>query len=76
MSKKISLPVAVEAGQTYHWCRCGLSATLPLCDNSHQCAASTEQPLAFVAEKTMTVYLCACGNTQDPPYCDGLTCDP
>ncbi len=29
-------PVAVEAGKSYYWCACGLSANQPLCDGSHK----------------------------------------
>jgi len=75
MTKRTSLPVDVESGKTYSWCRCGLSQTLPLCDNSHSQKAPTKQPLNFVAEKTATVYLCTCTKTENPPYCDGFTCD-
>jgi CDGSH-type Zn-finger protein len=73
-TKKVSMPVAVEAGKTYSWCTCGLTQTAPLCDGSHQKTADL-QPLSFVAEQTTTVFLCACVRTEDPPYCDGLNCD-
>jgi CDGSH-type Zn-finger protein len=75
MTKKTSLPVDVEAGKTYSWCRCGYSQTLPLCDNSHKKKATTRQPLEFVADNTATVYLCACTKSENPPYCDGFTCE-
>lgn len=73
--KNISLPVQVEKGKTYTWCSCGLSATLPLCDDSHKNANTTDLPLNFVADKTATVFLCACGKSDTAPYCDGFTCD-
>jgi CDGSH-type Zn-finger protein len=75
MAKNLSLPVDVEKGKTYSWCRCGLSETLPICDNSHKRGKTSDIPLDFVAEQTATVYLCACGKTENQPYCDGFTCD-
>jgi CDGSH-type Zn-finger protein len=73
MAKKISLPVDVEVGKSYAWCRCGLSEKLPLCDGSHK--QTTHTPVIFVAEQTATVFLCACGKSENAPYCDGFTCD-
>jgi CDGSH-type Zn-finger protein len=70
--KRISMPVDVEAGKSYAWCRCGNSQTLPLCDNSH---AAECGPLTFVAEETVKIYLCSCTRTENPPYCDGFNCD-
>jgi len=69
------MPVAIEAGKAYSWCSCGLSQSLPLCDNSHKNDPNDRKPVVFVAEKTATVYLCSCTGTQEPPYCDGFTCD-
>lgn len=75
MAKKISLPVDIEAGKSYSWCRCGLSEKLPLCDGSHNIGKTTHQPVTFIADQTATVFLCACGKTENVPYCDGFTCD-
>jgi len=67
------LPVEVTAGETYAWCRCGLSQSMPLCDGAHK-SASDKKSLKFVAEETKTLLLCACTKTQLPPYCDGSHC--
>jgi len=29
-------PVELEAGKSYSWCACGLSANQPFCDGSHR----------------------------------------
>jgi len=63
------LPVDLEAGKTYAWCTCGLSANQPLCDGSHKGTSFT--PLKFVAEETKTAYLCTCKATKNPGFCDG-----
>lgn len=59
----------VKAGETYHWCRCGLSANQPFCDGSHKETSFT--PLTFTADETKTVYLCGCKKTAKAPFCDG-----
>jgi CDGSH-type Zn-finger protein len=74
-TKKTALPVDVEQGKTYLWCTCGASETMPLCDFTHSVNGSKRLPFKFVAEKTATVFLCVCTNTQNPPYCDGFHCD-
>lgn len=61
--------VDVQAGQTYHWCRCGRSAKQPFCDGSHKETGFT--PLTFTAEVSKTVYLCGCKRSADAPFCDG-----
>lgn len=63
------LPVDLEAGKTYAWCTCGLSAKQPMCDGSHR--GSDFTPLKFVAEETKTAYMCTCKATKNPGFCDG-----
>lgn len=65
--------VAVEAGKTYYWCRCGLSAKQPFCDGAHKGTGLT--PEAFKAEKSETVHFCGCKQTKTPPFCDGTHSD-
>ncbi len=61
--------VELEAGETYHWCRCGRSQNQPFCDGSHRATSFT--PLAFEAEETGEAFLCQCKHTDNAPYCDG-----
>ena len=62
-------PVEVEAGKSYFWCACGLSANQPFCDGSHKGSGFT--PVKFDAAETKTVYFCGCKHTANPPFCDG-----
>jgi methylamine---glutamate N-methyltransferase subunit C len=63
--KKVSL----EAGETYRWCRCGLSKSQPFCDGSHR--ATDIKPLTFTADETEDAYLCMCKQSANAPRCDG-----
>jgi len=69
IAAKSPAAVEVEAGETYHWCRCGRSGNQPFCDGSHK--GTGLAPLEFNAENSETVYLCRCKGTADAPFCDG-----
>jgi CDGSH-type Zn-finger protein len=69
IAAKQPAPVQLEAGKTYHWCRCGESKAQPMCDGSHRGSQFT--PLAFTAEATREAWLCRCKRSKNPPYCDG-----
>jgi CDGSH-type Zn-finger protein len=61
--------VVLEAGESYHWCRCGRSQNQPFCDGAHR--GSGLAPLVFTAEESGTAHLCLCKQSGNPPYCDG-----
>jgi glutamate synthase domain-containing protein 2/CDGSH-type Zn-finger protein len=63
------VPVELKAGEEYHFCTCGKSASQPFCDGSH--AGSGFVPKSFVAEEDGEAYLCQCKQTANPPFCDG-----
>ena len=63
------IKVALEAGQSYAWCACGLSKKQPFCDGSHKGTAFS--PSVFVADKTGDKYMCVCKKSANPPFCDG-----
>ncbi len=69
IASKEPIAVDLQAGETYHWCSCGLSQKQPFCDGSHKDTEFT--PLAYTAEETKTAYLCACKRTKGQPFCDG-----
>ena len=61
--------VPVEEGKSYRWCSCGLSATQPWCDGSHD--GTGFEPVVFVAPLSGTFYMCGCKRTDNKPYCYG-----
>jgi CDGSH-type Zn-finger protein len=71
--------VKVEAGKTYAWCTCGLSAKQPFCDGTHKTLATEEngetimpfKSLKITFEEDKEVWLCNCKHTKNPPFCDG-----
>lgn len=69
VAKRGPFPVEVEAGKSYFWCACGLSAKQPFCDGSHKGTAF--QPQKWVAEETKRVFFCGCKASQTQPLCDG-----
>jgi CDGSH iron-sulfur domain-containing protein 3 len=69
IAQKGAYPVAVEAGETYWWCACGLSATQPFCDGSH--ATTDITPVEYTARRTATAYFCGCKHSINKPLCDG-----
>jgi len=69
IAQKSPYPVEVEAGKSYYWCACGLSAGQPFCDGSHKGSGFT--PVKFEATETKTVYFCGCKHSANPVLCDG-----
>jgi CDGSH-type Zn-finger protein len=69
IAQKGPYPVDVEAGKSYYWCSCGLSANQPFCDGSHKLTDHT--PVKFEATESKTVYFCGCKHTAHPVTCDG-----
>ena len=69
MARKAPFAVEVEAGKSYWWCACGLSARQPFCDGSHKTTVFT--PLEYAATTTQTVYFCGCKHSAKKPLCDG-----
>jgi CDGSH-type Zn-finger protein len=67
--QKSPYPVEVEAGKSYFWCACGLSANQPFCDGSHRGRGFA--PVKYDATESKTVYFCGCKHTATPGLCDG-----
>jgi len=60
--------VNLEAGQTYHWCKCGKAETQP-CDSDHVCG--TTAAITFQVEESGLQAICGCGYSRTKPLCDG-----
>lgn len=69
IAQKAPFPVDVTAGKKYFWCACGKSTNQPFCDGSHSDTEFT--PLAYEADKDLTLYFCGCKRTAGAPLCDG-----
>lgn len=62
--------IEIKAGNTAYICQCGLSATPPYCDGSHQHKPGSG-PLTHEAKEDTTLYVCGCGKSANMPFCDG-----
>ncbi len=62
-------PVELEQGKAYFWCACGLSASQPFCDGSHQ--GTGFSPQRYDATESKRVFFCGCKRSEGPPLCDG-----
>ena len=62
------LPIRVEEGESYWWCRCGRAKSQPFCDGSHE--GTGFEPLEWKAERSRPMSFCTCKRTKSPPFCD------
>ena len=62
-------PIEVEAGKSYFWCACGLSASQPFCDGSHKDTGYS--PVRYDAAEDSKVFFCGCKASAKQPLCDG-----
>ncbi len=69
IAAKQPIPVQLEAGKTYYYCRCGEAKKQPFCDGGHK--GTSFAPMAFTAEKTGEAWLCQCKHSAKAPFCDG-----
>lgn len=61
--------IAVEEGERYLWCSCGLSKTQPFCDKSH--LDTDFKPIPYTANASRAVLFCGCKHSAAGPVCDG-----
>jgi CDGSH-type Zn-finger protein len=68
--KSQAIRIAVNKGQTYYWCSCGLSKSQPFCDASHKEDKQCRKPLAYTPLSDRFISFCTCKRTELPPLCD------
>ena len=68
IAKKAPYHFDVEAGKSYWWGACGLSATQPFCDGSHKPTSFT--PVEYKADESKHVLFCGCKYSATAPLCD------
>lgn len=64
-----SMKTQVEAGKTYYWCSCGLSASQPFCDGAHK--GTSFAPIAYHAQEDKIIGFCGCKYSKNGAVCDG-----
>jgi CDGSH-type Zn-finger protein len=60
----------LQPGESYWWCRCGLSPEQPWCSGAHEQEGAFE-PVEFTVAEAKKYALCRCKHTSTPPFCDG-----
>ena len=61
--------IAVDEGERYLWCSCGLSKAQPFCDKSH--IGTDFKPVPYTANASRAVLFCGCKHSATGPVCDG-----
>lgn len=53
------------------YCQCGLSATLPYCDGSHNRQGTGLRPIVVEITEAGRKAVCQCHQSGNKPWCDG-----